>query len=309
MNLAFWSGALSFCPIVSTIAQEQKVSVDLRKAPLTELFSSIERQTPYRFSYRDVVIDENEKVTITRHDTSTRAILESVLAPLGLDFSLTGESIVIFPKKVAAASDSAPIRIQGTVVDEKGEPVIGANVMIKGTTSGTITDMDGNFVLETRKGDVLAISYIGYLPYEIRIDKKNKLAVTLQEDTQALDEVVVVGYGTQKKVNMTGAITAIKTSDLENIPVSNLSNSLAGRAPGVTITNNSGFAGASSSIRIRGSAAEPLYVINGIIRDKTAFDALDPNEVESINILISSPLVADKPLLNAKILSVTGRLS
>ena len=100
-----------------------------------------------------------------------------------------------------------------------------------------------------------------------------------------MDEVVVVGYGTQKKVNMTGAITAIKTSDLENIPVSNLSNSLAGRAPGVTITNNSGFAGASSSIRIRGSAAEPLYVINGIIRDKTAFDALDPNEVESINIL------------------------
>ena len=84
---------------------------------------------------------------------------------------------------------------------------------------------------------------------------------------------------------MTGSITAIKTEELENIPVSNLSNALAGRAPGVTITNNSGFAGASSSIRIRGSFGEPLYVINGIIRDKTAFDALDPNEVESINIL------------------------
>ena len=156
---------------------------------------------------------------------------------------------------------------------------------VKGTTIGTITDVDGNFTLEVPEDASIQVSYIGYVSQEIKAGNKTQLDILLKEDTQALDEVVVVGYGTQKKVNLTGSITAIKTEELENIPVSNLSNALAGRAPGVTITNNSGFAGASSSIRIRGSFGEPLYVINGIIRDKTAFDALDPNEVESINIL------------------------
>ena len=272
VSICFWLTGAAW-------AQEQKVSIDLKQRPLTELFSTIEKQTPYRFSYRDVVLQGKGNVTISGQNVSTRE---------GLDFELQSEkNIVIFNRtstKTTKPSEQ-PKKIKGTVTDSNGIPIIGANVMVKGTTNGTITDLDGNFSLEVSEGDVLEISYIGYLTQTQRIGKESTLAITLSEDSKQLDELVVVGYGTQKKVNLTGAITAIKTSDLENIPVSNLSNSLAGRAPGVTITNNSGFAGASSSIRIRGSFAEPLYVINGIIRDKTAFDALDPNEVESINIL------------------------
>lgn len=177
-------------------------------------------------------------------------------------------------------------KITGVVLDANGEPIIGANVLEKGSTAnGSITDVDGKFTLNIDPNATLVVSYIGYNTQEVAVKGQSVLNITLEEDSKALDEVVVVGYGTQKKVNLTGAITAIKTSELENIPVSNLSNTLAGRAPGVTVTNSSGFAGASSDIRIRGSFGEPLYVINGIIRDKTAFDALDPNEVESINIL------------------------
>ncbi|OUO55036.1 hypothetical protein B5F77_02255 [Parabacteroides sp. An277] len=281
VSICFWLTGAAW-------AQEQKVSIDLKQRPLTELFSTIEKQTPYRFSYRDVVLQGKGNVTISGQNVSTREVLTNALHPLGLDFELQFEkNIVIFNRtstKTTKPSEQ-PKKIKGTVTDSNGIPIIGANVMVKGTTNGTITDLDGNFSLEVSEGDVLEISYIGYLTQTQRIGKESTLAITLSEDSKQLDELVVVGYGTQKKVNLTGAITAIKTSDLENIPVSNLSNSLAGRAPGVTITNNSGFAGASSSIRIRGSFAEPLYVINGIIRDKTAFDALDPNEVESINIL------------------------
>ncbi|MGL5561162.1 MAG: carboxypeptidase-like regulatory domain-containing protein, partial [Tannerellaceae bacterium] len=177
--------------------------------------------------------------------------------------------------------------VKGIVVDQKGEPIIGANIRVKGTTDGTITDIDGNFsISKVPANGVLQISYIGYIEQEVPIDKSsNELRVVLREDTKNLEEVVVVGYGVQKKVNMTGSITAIKTDELTNISTSNLSNTLAGRAPGVNITGNSGFMGASSSIRMRGGFGEPLFVIDGIVRDKAAFDALEANEVDELSFL------------------------
>lgn len=131
----------------------------------------------------------------------------------------------------------------------------------------------------------LQVSYIGYQSFHEKVGNQTNLMITLKEDTQLIDEVVVVGYGTQKKVNLTGAITSVKTDDLNKIPTSNLSNTLAGRAPGVTVTTTSGMAGASSKIRMRGSFGEPLFVINNVIKDKAAFDALDPNEVDNISFL------------------------
>ncbi|MGL4493626.1 MAG: SusC/RagA family TonB-linked outer membrane protein, partial [Tannerellaceae bacterium] len=177
--------------------------------------------------------------------------------------------------------------VKGIVVDQKGEPIIGANIRVKGTTDGTITDIDGNFsISKVPENGVLQISYIGYIEQEVPIDKSsNEFRVVLREDTKNLEEVVVVGYGVQKKVNMTGSITAIKTDELTNISTSNLSNTLAGRAPGVNITGNSGFMGASSSIRMRGGFGEPLFVIDGIVRDKAAFDALEANEVDELSFL------------------------
>lgn len=175
--------------------------------------------------------------------------------------------------------------IKGVVKDALGEPIIGANIKVKGTNVGTITDVDGSFIIKADKNATLEVSYIGYHTELIPLKGQSTVDIVLKEDTEELGEVVVVGYGTQKKVNLTGSITAIKTAELENIPSSNLSNTLAGRAPGVNVTNSSGMAGASSKIRMRGSFGEPLFVINNIIKSKADFDALDPNEVESISFL------------------------
>src|SRR5690606_15287314 len=145
---------------------------------------------------------------------------------------------------------------------------------------------DGNFTISlSGETAVLVISYIGFVSTEVAAEAGTQVNVTLEESAAALDEVVVVGYGTQKKVNITGAITSIDTEDLNEVPTSNLSNTLAGRAPGVNITNTSGLSGASSSIRIRGGFGDPLFVIDGIVRDKEAFDALNSNEVEQLSFL------------------------
>lgn len=177
-------------------------------------------------------------------------------------------------------------KLTGTVVDEAGIPVIGANILVKGTTNGTITDLDGHFVLsDVPDNAIIVVSYIGYLDQEIPANGKTSLDIKLKENTQKLDEVVVVGYGVQKKVNMTGSISNVKAEELSVIPNTNLSNSLAGRAPGATITGNSGLMGAKSEIRMRGGFGDPLFVIDGVIRDKEAFDLLEPYEIDQMSFL------------------------
>lgn len=181
----------------------------------------------------------------------------------------------------------AQVGLTGTVVGlPTKEPVVGATVIIKGTTNGAVTGVEGEFSLNVKAGDVLVVNYLGYDTQEVPVAATmSHVIVELKENALAVDEVVVVGYGTQKKVNLTGAIAAVDTEKLENLATSKLSTTLAGRAPGVQVINNSGFAGSSASISIRGSFGEPLYVINGIIRNKLAFDNLDPNEVASISFL------------------------
>lgn len=177
-------------------------------------------------------------------------------------------------------------QISGTVFDAAGVPIIGANVMLEGTVIGTTTDVDGHFMLkDIPTNGILKVSYIGYIDQTVKLDQKDSYKIVLKEDTKNLEEVIVVGYGIQKKVNMTGSISNIKSDDLSSISTSNLSNTLAGRAPGITITGNSGMIGASSSIRVRGGFGEPLFVIDGVVRDKAAFDALEPNEIDQLSFL------------------------
>lgn len=189
-------------------------------------------------------------------------------------------------KVLSAHSDiiTQSIEMKGIVNDAMG-PIVGATIMIKGTTVGTVTDMDGNFTLPLKKGDVIQISYVGYITQEVVYTGQTVLKVTLKEDTKALDEVVVIGYGVEKKVNLTGSISNVKAEDLTAIPTSNLSNTLAGRAPGMTVTGNSGLMGATSEIRLRGGFGDPLFVIDGVIRDKEAFDLLEPNEIDQLSFL------------------------
>jgi TonB-linked SusC/RagA family outer membrane protein len=182
------------------------------------------------------------------------------------------------------------ISLTGTVVDQTGEPVIGANIMEKGTANGTVTDAEGKFTLNVSAGAVLQVSYIGFLKQEVTVGSRTTLNIRLMEDALALDEVVVIGYGTQKKVNLTGAVSAINAAEIQNIPASNLANVLSGRLSGVKFTQNmGGRPGNSSAIAIRANGSwnttDPLYVIDGVVRDKFAFDGLDASDVENLSVL------------------------
>ncbi|MCX2476990.1 TonB-dependent receptor [Pedobacter sp. MC2016-05] len=175
------------------------------------------------------------------------------------------------------------IDVSGKVLDENGQPIPSASILIKGTKIATQTDVNGQFQLKDIADDaVLVISYVGYKTQEVKASSGMTIKLIPQSD---LDEVVIVGYGSQKKSTLTGSVSSIKMDKVNDIPVSNLSNAMAGRAPGITVTNTSGLAGATSSIRIRGSFREPLYVINGVIKNKASFDALDPNEIDQMSIL------------------------
>ncbi|WP_300602228.1 TonB-dependent receptor [Niabella sp.] len=175
--------------------------------------------------------------------------------------------------------------VEGTVTDSAGNPLAGATVKIKGKSTAVATAADGSFRINAAAGEVLEVSAIGFQPQEVTVGNEAALQIRLSAVAAALDEVVVVGYGAQKRSNLTGAVTSISTKKLTDIPAANMSNTLAGRAPGVTVTNTSGLSGASSSIRIRGANGEPLYVIDGVIKGKAEFDALDPNEIDQLNVL------------------------
>ena len=179
--------------------------------------------------------------------------------------------------------------IKGVINDEQGETIIGASVIIKGEDTGTTSDMDGRFTLEAPEGAILVISYIGYHTQEVKVRKRSLLRVVLKEDNQLLDEVVVVGYGTVKKSDLTGAVSGVSNRQYKNQPVQRVENILQGRTPGVEVTATSGMPGASMKVRVRGTtsinkSSDPLYVIDGII-SSSGLDGFNPSDIQSMEIL------------------------
>ena len=201
--------------------------------------------------------------------------------------------------------------LKGTVNDALG-PVAGASVVVKGTTNGTVTDMDGNFVLDVNNGDILQVSFIGYVTQDIKYTGQATLTVNLVEDTQKLEEVIVVGYGTQKKVNMTGAVAQIDSKALENRPVQNVSTALQGTMPGVQVTSGGGRPGQDGgTIRVRGvgtlNTADPYILVDGI--ETGTMNSVDPNDIESISVLkdAASAAIYGSKASNGVILITTKR--
>ena len=191
---------------------------------------------------------------------------------------------------MATVAQSPTIKVRGQVIDEQGEPMPGATIKIKGGQGGTVTDLDGNFQLEVPGNATLLISYVGFKEREVAVRNRAIIEdIQLQADNKMLEQVVVVGYGTQKKMNLTGSVATISAENIATIPVSNISNAMAGRMPGIFSYNKSGMPGVSSPITIRGvntpNNTNPTYVIDGVVREKADFDALDPNTIENISVL------------------------
>ena len=191
----------------------------------------------------------------------------------------------------AGAQDVSPARVSGTVVDQQGMPIVGAGVVVRGTQTGSVTDLDGRFTVMAAKEATLTVSFIGYTTREVPVGTQTDIRIVLAENVQSIDDVVVVGFGTQKKETVTGAIGQLSGKELMRSPVTNISNALVGRIAGMAAVQKTGEAGfEESTIRVRGVGTyagdqNPLIVIDGIVRDMTAFNMLDPNDVENVNVL------------------------
>lgn len=263
----------------------QKVTFNGERVSLKQAFQKIESVSKYKIAYNATQLDVNKIVTLNQKNVDVLKVLDAILAGTDCTYKINDGYIVITP--IRKETENV---VEGTVKDEKGEPIIGATVMVKGTATGTITDFDGNFSLDATDGANLEISYVGYQSQQIKAISGKLLAVTLKEDTEILDEVVVVGYGTQRKRDVTTSIASVRASDLKGQPVSSMAEAMAGKMPGVQITQGTGAPGSSLQIKVRGTGTitagtSPLYVVDGVPLAKGQLNTFNMNDVESIEVL------------------------
>lgn len=275
-------------------AQDATVSINVTRSSLKQVFSEIEKQTTYRFSYRSGLLDSRRDISLNVRNSSVSSVLNTVLKNRPLSYNIiSSKSIVISEKAVPQGSADAVSqnsarslqRYTGVVTDPSGEPVIGATVQCDGTTLG-ITDIDGNFSIEAPEGAKIKFFYIGFADQEITAGASKHLAVSLKEDNQLLSEVVVVGYGSQKRANLTGAVATISADDINNRPVATAAGALQGADPSVNLTFNTGSLDSDYSIDIRGVASinggTPLVLADGM---EVSLNQINPNDIESISVL------------------------
>ena len=284
--------ALTLCMLtfVGAYAQTGKVNIQLNNAPVKTLFDTIEKQTSYRFSYRDADIAGKQNVTLSVENKELKDLLTQELTKRNLTYKMSGNVIMILPAQQSGASAGLDKKITGVVKDANGEPVIGANVTVKDQSSiGTITDIDGRFTLDVPAGSVLQVSFIGFASQDVEVGNQKELAIALKEDTEMLDEVVVVGFGTQKKVNLTGSVGIATAKELESRPITSAVQALQGVVPGLNITTNTGELGKNMGLSIRGtgtigsgSSGSPLVLIDGLEGD---INNINPQDIENISVL------------------------
>lgn len=266
----------------------QKVSFNDGVVSLKEAFQKIEAASKYKIAYNGTQLDVNQQVELNQQDTEVLDVLSQVLAETGYTYSVKGSYLVISARQQEVNQTAK--KVTGIIVDESGEPVIGANVVVAGTTQGTITDFDGNFSLEASENSTLEISYIGFLTQKISVKGKKDLRIVLKEDSQKLDEVVVVGYGTRSRKSITGAVDQVNNEVFENRPVTNATQALQGASANLVIqSKNMNPNDNSMNINIRGVSTmgnnDPLIVIDGLISSSSTLNNLNPNDIENISVL------------------------
>lgn len=273
-------------------AQTMRVNIQADNVSTGKILSEIEKQTDYLFVYNKKEVDLKRKTSVNAVNKTTAEVLSTIFEGTDIIYAIEGENIMLMRKEqnLAVVPDAVQQdnKITGTVLDPTGMPVIGANIMIKGTTNGTITDMDGKFSLDVPKGAILVVTYVGYANQELQVGSQKTLSITLKEDSEALDELVVVGYSTQKKVNLTGSVSTVSFNDkLTSRPVTDVSQMLNGASPGLQIMQSSGEPNAESfSYNIRGvgtlNSSSPLILVDGM---EQSISMVNPSDIASVSIL------------------------
>ena len=268
-------------------SQNAKVSIHMNNVKLDKILNEIENQTDYLFIYNNQV-DINKITSVKVKNEAVAQVLDRILSGTGINYELEGTHIILTTEAIKDLHAQQQAKtVTGTVTDVSGEPIIGANIRIKGTTTGTITDIDGNFSIKAEPQSVIEVSYIGYLTQETVINNQKSIRFLLKEDTKTLDEVVVIGYGVQKKADLTGSVANINTEKLNTQSNANIGQALQGKIAGVNIVSQGGAPGSGTRIMVRGigtlNNASPLYIVDGMYMN--SIDHINPNDIASIDVL------------------------
>lgn len=266
-------------------SQEVGITLDLNHVEITKALRAIERKSDFRFLYNDALIPNNRVVNIHAKNTLVTDIVNHILDGTDLTYKIVGTHLIVI------AAKSQPInvvKLTGKVTDSTGSPLVGVTIQVKGTSTGTVTDGSGNFSLDAPDNATLVVSYIGFETREVQINGQQQINIVLRPSQAALNEVIVIGYGTQTKKDITGAVSVIGADDIKNRPIVNVGEALQGKAAGVQVTSNSGKPGAGLTIRVRGSSSisagnDPLYVVDGI--PMTDISSINADDISSISIL------------------------
>ncbi|WP_246225204.1 TonB-dependent receptor [Spirosoma terrae] len=278
---------------------DQRIALRTETTNLKRALTTLERTTNILFVYNPREIQINQKVTLESRFSTLKEALAELLTPLHIQYEVSGKQILLFRKENSGsipvptltfpANRLADITVSGTVTDEKGEGLPGVSVLVKGTQRGTSTSATGSYQLAVpNESAILVFSFVGFQSQEIEVGKRTTVSVTLKTDDKSLDEVVVVGYGTVKKSDLTGSVAKVGEANIKATPIPSLDRAMQGRAAGVQVTTNSAQPGGSATIRIRGSGSvnasnDPLYVIDGFPTGN--LNSINTDDIESIEIL------------------------
>lgn len=283
MKLCFVVVLISCLHASATVFSQEKFTLSFVKTDADKIFEKIQKESNYRFFYNYNSIRKLGKIDLQVRDAGLTEIMSRVLDS-SMAYKIVDQNLVIISPRKATAAD----KVTGRVEDAKGTPLIGVSVKVKGSSQGAITDATGNFTVSASAGAILVVTYMGFEPKEITVKDNEPLHIVLEESTSGLNEVIVIGYGTQKKKDVTGAISSVGGKDLRNVPVRNAAEALQGKVSGVTVVQSSGSPGAPPVVRIRGIGSingsnSPLYIVDGL--PQTDIGWLNPNDIESMDIL------------------------
>ncbi|MCR8667884.1 TonB-dependent receptor [Aestuariibaculum sp. M13] len=273
------------------VSQNSKIEIKEDKVlTVDEVFDLIMSQTEYKFIYEEGMFDNFPKVEVKKGVIKTRDLLTKSLPQTNCEFIVTdGKGIIVKPKPKVSTLMQQKFPVSGTITDANGQPLPGANVLEKGTTNGAQSDFDGNFSLEVSDlNTTIVVSYVGFKSQEYKLNGESQIKVVLQEDAAALDEVVVVGYGAQRKSDLISSVSKVETADLVKVPSSDVGEMLRGKAPGVLISTSDASPGSSTTIQIRGKRSinggnDPLVIVDGV--QVTSLNDVNPNDISSMEVL------------------------
>ncbi len=286
MKLTFSLLLLAFLHVSATVHSQDKLTLTEKSISWEKLFDLLEKKSTYTFLYKDNVLPRRTRVDVEVADLTVPQILDNVFRNTKLTYHVLSSHLVVVTSR---SEPVVEIRVSGKVVSASGDPLSGATVKVKGSTLGTSTDSAGNFTLSVPEEAVLVASFVGYQSQELPVAGGSRLTFTLQALPGSLNEVVVIGYGTARKKDLTGSVSTISTKDIQSIPVGGVDQIMQGKAAGVVITQSTGAPGDPISVRIRGLGTinnnDPLYIVDGIPTTAAGINEISPNDIDNISIL------------------------